>query len=93
MRLVFKSEYDSTEVYAIEDNNNNTLARIRIHHDTRILSVFYLDFTDNFNKVKESIFPLLRMLKNDLNINGYKMDPELMAYNDYTDRYNTDIIE
>jgi hypothetical protein len=28
MRLVFKSEYDSTEVYAIEDNNNNTLATL-----------------------------------------------------------------
>ena len=93
MKLIFYYEQDSTEVYEMQDDDNIAVARIRIYHDIRMLAVFYLDFYDKFNKVKESIFPLLRMFKDDLNINGYKMDPTLIAYNDYTDRYNTDIIE
>ena len=90
MRLVFKCEEDSTEVYEMQDNDNIAVARIRIYHDIRMLAVFFLDFSD---KVKEYIFPLIRMFKDDLNINGYKLDPGYYAYDIYAARYNTDIIE
>ena len=90
MRLVFISEQDSTELYEMQDNDNIAIARIRIYHNTRTLAVFFLDFSD---KVKEYIFPLLRMFKDDLNINGYKLDPSYYAYDIYAARYITDIIE
>jgi hypothetical protein len=90
MKLIFSYEQDSIEVYEMQDDDNIAVARIRICHNIGMVGVYFLDFSD---KVKENIFPLLRMFKDDLNIDGYKLNPELIAYNDYTDRYNTDIIE
>ena len=90
MRLIFEYEEDLMEVYEMQDNSNIAVARIRIYHDSRMLAVFFLDFSD---KVKGSIFPLLRMFKDDLNINGYKLNPRYYSYDDYVNKYNTDIIE
>ena len=90
MRLIFEYEEDLMEVYEMQDNSNIAVARIRIYHDSRMLAVFFLDFSD---KVKGSIFPLLRMFKDDLNINGYKLDSDYYSYDDYMALYNTDIIE
>ena len=90
MRLVFKCEEDSTELYEMQDNDNIAIARIRIYRDYEMFAVFYLDYSD---KVKEDVFSLLRMFKDDLNINGYKLDSDYYSYGDHMALYNTDIIE
>ena len=90
MRLVFKYEQDSVEVYEVEDNYDNALAHVRIYRDYKMFALLYLDFSE---EIKEKIFSLLRMFKDDLNINGYKLDSDYYSYDDYMTLYNTDIIE